>query len=159
LHLGTGSDDIPRNTLPAQMEHRSDNRQICPLILTMIHPMKMERKMHKLLAKIAVSAFVTLPLIAAASPEFPVRPVKLIIPFAAGGPADLVARQVVEKWSEKLGQPVIIENQGGGMGVPALNAVIRSAPDGHTVLFAASGNIIAQPILNNTESDIAKLAP
>ena len=115
--------------------------------------------MQKFIAKIVVSAFAALPLVAAATPAFPDSPAKLIVPFAGGGPADLVARQVVEKWSEKLGQPVIIENQGGGMGVPALNTVIRSAPDGHTVLFAASGNVIAQPILNNTEGDIAKLAP
>lgn len=115
--------------------------------------------MNKLIAKLAISAFIALPLAATASSAFPVRPIKLIVPFAAGGPADLVARQVAEDWSHKLGQPVIIENQGGGMGVSALNAVIRGKPDGHTVLFAASGNVVPQPILNNTENEVAKLMP
>jgi tripartite-type tricarboxylate transporter receptor subunit TctC len=115
--------------------------------------------MREPLVKLLIAALAAVPLFAAAAPAFPTKPIKLIVPFAAGGPADLVARQVADTWSSKLGQPVIIENQGGGMGVVAVTTVIRAPADGHTILFAASGNVIAQPILNNTEGEIAKLAP
>lgn len=111
------------------------------------------------LVKLLISALAATPLLATAAPEFPTKTIKLIVPFAAGGPADLVARQVADHWGDKLGQTVIVENQGGGMGVPALNTVMRADPDGHTVLFAASGNVVAQPILNDTEDELAKLAP
>jgi tripartite-type tricarboxylate transporter receptor subunit TctC len=108
------------------------------------------------LLKLLISALAALPLAAAA---FPTKPLKLIVPFAAGGPADLVARQVADTWGGLLGQPVIIENQGGGMGVVAVTMVTKAAADGHTLLFAASGNVVAQPILNGSEAEIAKLSP
>jgi tripartite-type tricarboxylate transporter receptor subunit TctC len=115
--------------------------------------------MRKPLLKLLASVLAITPLVATAAPAFPTKTIKLIVPFAAGGPADLVARQVADHWGDKLGQTVIVENQGGGMGVPALNTVMRADPDGHTVLFAASGNVVAQPILNDTENELAKLAP
>ena len=115
--------------------------------------------MRNPLSRLFVSLLAAMPLAALAASDFPSRPVKLVVPFAAGGPADLVARQVADRWSSKLGQPVLVENQGGGMGVPAFNTVVRSAADGHTLLFAASGNVVAQPILNETEDDLKKLAP
>jgi tripartite-type tricarboxylate transporter receptor subunit TctC len=99
------------------------------------------------------------PSVAVAQTGFPSKPIKLIVPFASGGAADVVARQIADTWSAKLGQPIIIENQGGGAGVVAVTNVVKSSPDGHTILFAASGNITTQPILNNSEAEIAKLAP
>lgn len=87
---------------------------------------------------------------AAMAQAFPSRPVKLVVPFAAGGPADVVAREIGLKLSAELGQPIVVDNQGGAAGVTALGTVVRSEADGHTLLFAASGNIVLQPQLSRT---------
>ena len=81
---------------------------------------------------------------------FPNRPLKVVVPFAAGGPADVVAREFGQKLATELGQPIVVENQGGGAGVGALGTVVRSEADGHTLLFAASGNIVLQPQLSKS---------
>lgn len=81
---------------------------------------------------------------------FPTRPLKLVVPFAAGGPADVVARAVGEKLGAELGQPVVVDNQGGAAGMGALGTVVRADADGHTLLFAASGNIVLQPQLSKS---------
>src|SRR5678809_401375 len=63
------------------------------------------------------------------------RPVKFVVPFAAGGPLDVTARLVGQKLTEQWGKPVVIENQVGGSGSIGAAAVARAAPDGHTLLF------------------------
>jgi tripartite-type tricarboxylate transporter receptor subunit TctC len=92
---------------------------------------------------------------------FPSKPIKFVVPFAAGGPADVVAREVGQKLGAELGQPVVIDNQGGGAGVTALSTVVRSDADGHTLLFAASGNMVLQPQVSRTGGKdlIARLRP
>lgn len=93
--------------------------------------------------------------------SFPSKPIKLVVPFAAGGPADVVAREVGLKLGAEFGQTVIIENQGGGAGVNALTSVSRADADGHTLLMAASGNIVIQPQVSKAAGKdlIAKLRP
>lgn len=96
----------------------------------------------------------------AVAQTYPTKPVRLIVPFAAGGPADVVAREMGQVLSKELGQPITIENSGGGLGVPALNTVARASADGYTLLFAASGNIVIQPLLQKNRVDIlTQLAP
>lgn len=92
---------------------------------------------------------------------FPSKPIRLVVPFAAGGPADVVAREVGQKLGTELGQSVVIDNQGGSAGVNALSSVARSDPDGHALLFAASGNIVLQPQVarGGAKELIAKLQP
>jgi len=92
---------------------------------------------------------------------FPSKPIKFIVPFAAGGPADVVAREVGQKLGAELGQSVVVDNQGGGAGVTALSTVVRSDADGHTLLFAASGNMVLQPQVSKAGGKelIAKLRP
>jgi tripartite-type tricarboxylate transporter receptor subunit TctC len=84
---------------------------------------------------------------------WPSKPVRLVVPFAAGGPADIVAREVALKLGAQLGQTVVVENMGGGHGVPAMNAVVRSPADGHVVLMAASGNVTIQPLTMKSSAD------
>ncbi len=72
---------------------------------------------------------------------FPSKPLKLIVPFPAGGPADTIGRVFAEKLSATLGQPVVIENRGGAGGVTGIGLVAKSDPDGHTIGIASSGSL------------------
>lgn len=98
---------------------------------------------------------------ASAQPDtYPNKPIKLVVPFAAGGPADVVAREVGLALGKELGQTLVVDNLGGGAGLPALNAVTRANPDGYSLLFAASGNVVVQPLLLKSVGEAAKrLAP
>jgi tripartite-type tricarboxylate transporter receptor subunit TctC len=77
---------------------------------------------------------------------YPARAVRMVVPFAAGGPADLVARLLSAKLSESWGQPLVIENRGGAGGNIGTAAVARSAPDGYTLLLTTSG-LMSNPSL------------
>src|SRR5688572_33300202 len=77
---------------------------------------------------------------------FPSKPVRWVVPFAAGGPADVIARAIVPKLSERLGQPVIVDNRAGGNSNIGHEAVARSAPDGYTFLYVVP-NIVTNPPL------------
>ena len=91
---------------------------------------------------------------------YPSRPIRLIVPFAAGGPADIVAREVAAKLTAQMGQSVVVENLGGGHGVPAMNAVVRAPADGHTLILVASGNVTIQPLTMKSSADaLAGLEP
>ena len=92
---------------------------------------------------------------------WPSRPIKLVEPYAVGGPADLVARELAQKIALEVKQPVLIDNQGGGLGIPALSAVARAEPDGHTLLMPALGNVVLQPLLSKTGGAelVARLKP
>lgn len=98
----------------------------------------------------------------AANDGYPDRPIRLVVPFSAGGGADYIARALVTKLSESLGQPVVIENRGAGNTVVGTAAVAKSAPDGYTILlvnpqFAANPSI--QPNLPyRTPDDFAPVA-
>lgn len=80
--------------------------------------------------------------------EFPSRPVRLIVPFAPGGSTDAVARIISEPLAKHLGQPVVIENKGGAGGIIGTTEVIRSSPDGHTLLFVSPSITAAVPAIN-----------
>jgi tripartite-type tricarboxylate transporter receptor subunit TctC len=93
---------------------------------------------------------------------WPSRTVKIVVPYAAGGPADLVAREIAQKLSAQLGQPVVVDNQGGGLGIPALTAASRAEPDGHTLYMPALGNVVLQPLLSKASGGadlLARLKP
>src|SRR6187431_432344 len=66
--------------------------------------------------------------------SFPTKPIRYIVPVAAGGGNDMIARVVTERWGKALGQNFIVENQGGGGGVIASVATARAAPDGYTLM-------------------------
>lgn len=78
--------------------------------------------------------------------RYPVRPVKIVVPFGPGGPTDVFARLLAQKISAKLGQQFYIENQAGAGGNIGMAAVARAKPDGHTLLVASS-SFVANPSL------------
>ncbi len=78
--------------------------------------------------------------------QYPAKPVRMIVPFPAGGPADLVARLLSAKLPEIWGQPLVIENRGGAGGNIGTAAVGRAAPDGYTILLTTSG-LMSNPSL------------
>ena len=72
--------------------------------------------------------------LARAQPSYPTRPIRYIVPVAAGGGSDMVGRTVTDRWGKLLGQPFIVDNQGGGGGVIASQAAARATPDGYTLM-------------------------
>ena len=81
---------------------------------------------------------------------YPDQPVRLIVPFPPGGPADLIARIVSRIMGEKLGRPLVIESRSGAGGLVGTEAVVRSRPDGYTLIFASSGAMSIQPHLQGS---------
>ena len=103
--------------------------------------------MKKLLHSIIAALVLTCAGTAAQAQPYPNRPIRMIVPFPAGGAADLAARTVVQALSQGLGQQVVIDNRGGADGAIAGNAVISSQPDGYTLLFATTTGLNAAPTL------------
>ncbi|HEY4252361.1 MAG TPA: tripartite tricarboxylate transporter substrate binding protein [Roseomonas sp.] len=93
------------------------------------------------------AAGIALPRLAWAGDTWPSRPVRLIVPFPAGGPMDMVARLVAPLASEAIGAPVIVDNRSGGTGTIAIIETARAAPDGHTLMITGSSWPVV-PLLN-----------
>ena len=79
--------------------------------------------------------------------DWPTRPVTLVVPYAAGGPVDTIARIVAARMSELLGQQMVIENVGGAGGMTGAARVAKAAPDGYTVLLSGSAVLAQNPTL------------
>ncbi len=92
----------------------------------------------------------------AAAQGFPAKPVRLVVPNAPGGAADLTARAVGQRLGETLGQPVVIDNKPGAGGVAAGEAVAKAAPDGHTLLLISSGTAVSASLFKSLPFDTVK---
>ncbi len=88
--------------------------------------------------------------------SFPSKPLRIIVPFGAGGVADLTARTVGQKLSQTLGQPVVIENKPGAGGIGAADTVAKSAPDGHTLLLMSNASAVTATLFNKLPYDTVK---
>ncbi len=91
---------------------------------------------------ISVAAMFATPL---SAQGFPIKPLRLIVPFVPGGPTDIVGRVVAGKMSEGLGQPVVVENRGGGGGIVGADAAAKSAGDGYTMLLGTISTLGVAP--------------
>ena len=88
-----------------------------------------------------------------AQTEFPSRPIRIVVPFGAGGVADLTARTVAQKMSEGLGQPILIENKPGAGGIVAAETVVKAEPDGHTLLLMSNGTAVSAGLFKKLPFD------
>src|SRR5262245_11852655 len=79
--------------------------------------------------------------------DYPTRTITLVVPYAAGGGNDAMARIVAEHMSRKLGQQIVIENRGGAGGTIATRAVAKAAPDGYTLVIGGTGTLAVNPTL------------
>ena len=95
-----------------------------------------------LAASLAATSCIVAPV---AAQSFPTGAVRFIVPFAAGGTSDILARQIAPKLSEALGQPVLVENRAGANGNVGAEVVARATPDGQTLLLADLGAIAINP--------------
>ena len=91
-----------------------------------------------------------------AQTTFPGKPLKIVVPNAAGGAADITARTVGQKLSEALGQPVVIENKPSAGGIVAGEMVARAEPDGHTLLLISSGTAVSAGLFKSLPFDTVK---
>lgn len=85
--------------------------------------------------------------------NYPSKPIKLVVPFGAGGVADLTARVIAQKMSVGLGQPVVIDNRPGAGGVVAADVVAKAEPDGHTLLLISNGNAVSASLMKSLPFD------
>jgi tripartite-type tricarboxylate transporter receptor subunit TctC len=91
-----------------------------------------------------------------AAASYPDRPVRIVLPFAAGGVADITARIVAEKLGDRFGQRFYVENQPGAGGIAAARAVIASPPDGHTLALLSNGTAISVSLFGKLPFDPLK---
>ena len=97
---------------------------------------------------------------ASAQAEFPTRPIKLIVPFPAGGGIDVTARIAAQALGDVLGQQVVVQNQGGAGGAIATDSVVKSEPDGYTLLYHSTTGIVHAAVTDKLPYDwMRDLAP
>lgn len=87
---------------------------------------------------------------------YPDRPVKIIVPFAAGGPTDIMGRVIAQKLTDNLGKSFFVENQGGAGGNLGMGAVARATPDGYTVLLCSPSLVVNPSLLSSVPYDVHK---
>jgi tripartite-type tricarboxylate transporter receptor subunit TctC len=92
---------------------------------------------------------------------YPSRPIRIVVPFPPGGPADMIARLIAQRMSEAWGQPVLVENRAGGNTAIGAQLVARSAPDGYTLLAAMDTTMVVNPLVtpNLPYDPLKDLAP
>jgi tripartite-type tricarboxylate transporter receptor subunit TctC len=114
------------------------------------------------LAAAAVTALGLLAAPGASAQSYPSKPIRMIVPFPAGGTTDVVARLVAQKMTESMGQPVLVENRGGAGGSIGADLVAKAAPDGYTILMhnltfpmSSVAQSLAKRLPFNAETDFA----
>jgi tripartite-type tricarboxylate transporter receptor subunit TctC len=110
---------------------------------------------RSVLAAALIAAFAA-PVAAPAQSKYPSRTVTLIVPFAAGGPTDIIARILAQSLSQSLGANVIVDNRAGGGGNPGIALVARANPDGHTLLLTSTAIAVNPGLFSNLPYDPIK---
>lgn len=110
----------------------------------------------RLMLRSLLAAVATTVISVSAVAAYPERPVVLVNPYAAGGPADVVARSLARALEKRLGQPVVVENKAGGGASIGTGFVARARPDGYTLLLGTSAGHVVTPLMQKTVYDGVK---
>ncbi|HZY19770.1 MAG TPA: tripartite tricarboxylate transporter substrate binding protein [Ramlibacter sp.] len=102
---------------------------------------------------VAAASFAVAPALAQ---SWPSRPVKLIVPYATGGPADVYGRFIAQRLGDQLGQPFVVENRPGAGAVIGTDAVAKSAPDGYTLLLMSNTHTVNETLLQNKPYNLTR---
>ena len=100
-----------------------------------------------------IGAAFTMP---ATAQTFPTKPLRIIVPYQAAGAVDFAPRMLAERMAADLGQPVLLENKTGGLGIPAMNDILNGAPDGHLIFAADASHWGINPALGTVTYDFLK---
>src|SRR6266581_2090626 len=93
---------------------------------------------------------------AAFAQDYPNRPVKIVVPFAAGGPADVYARFLAQRLQEALGQPFVVDDRPGGGSIVGTDAAAKSAPDGYTLLVMSNTHTVNETLIPKKPFDLMR---
>src|SRR6185369_13726588 len=102
--------------------------------------------MQRITRHLLAAFFAVLP-VGALAQAWPTKPVRIIVPFAAGGPADIYARSVAEKLQSALGQPFVVEDKPGGGSIVGTDFVAKSPPDGYTLLMMSNTHTVNESLI------------
>jgi tripartite-type tricarboxylate transporter receptor subunit TctC len=118
--------------------------------------MTMDTKIPRRVGAILAACALGLAAPVALAQEYPQKPIKMITPYPPGGPTDVLARAISQKLSERLGQPIVIDNRPGASGMIGADMVAKAAPDGYTLLANASIHVINPSLYQNPPYDALK---
>ena len=112
------------------------------------HPTMLPNRRHALAVMSASLGALCSPFVhAQAQTPYPARPVRMIVPTAAGSGSDLIARMLARQLTQSLGQPVIVENRAGASGMIGVEAVVRAPADGYTLLMSSLSPVVINPMI------------
>jgi tripartite-type tricarboxylate transporter receptor subunit TctC len=118
---------------------------------------------RRLLSMSIASAALLAPLASLAQAGYPSKPIRVIVPFAAGSTTDIIARAIADKMSQSMGQQLVIDNRGGASGTIGQAAVAQAAPDGYTILIHSSSHTVSPSTFAklpfDTVADFAGVTP
>jgi len=118
--------------------------------------MQVRRFVLSRVAVVAAAGFCTLAGLSVHAQSYPTKPLRIVVPFGAGGVADLTARTVAQKMSEGLGQSVVIDNRPGAGGIVAAEMVAKAEPDGYTLLLMSNANAVSAGLFKTLPFDPVK---
>lgn len=114
---------------------------------------------RKFLAPALASVLLGVPGLAAAADEYPSRPITVVVPYPAGGNTDLVTREIMKELSERLKQPIVIDNRSGANGMIGTGAAARAAPDGYTMLITIGAFTINPSLYKDIPYKVSDFEP
>src|SRR5580658_3417381 len=113
-------------------------------------------RLHRHIMAAAFLAALTAAISPASADSYPSRPVTVIVPYAAGGPTDVLTRIVTDKMQAPLGQPIVVEDAGGAGGSIGVGRVAHAAPDGYTLSIGNNGSNLLTGALYSLNFDVIK---
>src|ERR1039458_6506835 len=114
--------------------------------------------------RLALALAATLLATPCSAQDYPAKPIRIIVPFGAGGPADVAARLIGNVLQEKFGQPIVVENRTGAGGVIGTQEVVKSPPDGYTLLMMSNTQTANESLMPQAQRkyelrDLVPIAP